>query len=83
MLTDFADDLTKASEGASPEMTAALKANIDAALDAAKDKDPGTALDTPETAKAGKELNALCKAPGAGERVRGHAGVLTMKGFVR
>ncbi|MEU8241058.1 hypothetical protein AB0C07_22670 [Actinoplanes missouriensis] len=64
MLTDFADDLTKASEGAGPEMTAALKANIDAALTAAKDKDPGTALDSPETAKAGKELNALCKAAG-------------------
>ncbi|MEU4560218.1 hypothetical protein AB0F72_17700 [Actinoplanes sp. NPDC023936] len=64
MLIDLADDLTKASEGASDEVAAALKANIDAALKASNDKDPATAIDSPETAKAGKDLNALCKAAG-------------------
>ncbi|MEU4689058.1 hypothetical protein [Actinoplanes sp. NPDC023714] len=64
MLEDFATQLTKATEGASPELAAAVKANADAATKAAAAKDPGSAMDSPENVKAGQELNAACKAAG-------------------
>jgi hypothetical protein len=64
MLTDFANSLAKATEGGDPKLTAAVRANVDAALAAAAAPDPMTSADTPEAAKAGKDLNALCKAAG-------------------
>ena len=64
MLTDFANGLTKVAEGADGEVATAVKANADAARKAAGAKDPVEASDSPEAAKAGKELNAACKAAG-------------------
>ncbi|GAA2623727.1 hypothetical protein [Paractinoplanes durhamensis] len=64
LLTDFANNLTKAGEGADGKVATAIKANADAARKAAAAKDPLTAADTAESAKAGKDLNAACKAAG-------------------
>ncbi|GIM91772.1 hypothetical protein Ato02nite_035650 [Paractinoplanes toevensis] len=64
MLTDFAKSLTKAAEGADGAVATAVKANADAALEAAAAKHPVEAADSAEAAKAGKDLNAACKAAG-------------------
>jgi hypothetical protein len=64
LLTDFAKNLNKAAEGSDSKVATALKANADLALEAAAAKNPVEAADTPESAKAGKDLNAACKAAG-------------------
>ncbi|GIF26584.1 hypothetical protein BJ973_001028 [Actinoplanes tereljensis] len=64
MLTDFASTLTKLADSGDGAVATALKANADAALQAAGEPNPVEAADTPESEKAGKDLNAACKAAG-------------------
>ncbi|WP_433832810.1 hypothetical protein ACQP2E_17115 [Actinoplanes sp. CA-015351] len=64
MLEDFAAKLTTATEGADSEIATAIKAQIAASEKAAKAADPAAALDSEETAKSSKEINAGCKKAG-------------------
>ncbi|MEV4274625.1 hypothetical protein [Actinoplanes xinjiangensis] len=68
MLTDLAKQLDKAAAGSDTEVAKAVQLISSQATEAAGAKDPTTALDTPESEKSGKALNAACKKAGVTTR---------------
>jgi hypothetical protein len=68
MLTDLAKQLDKAAEGSDTAVAKAVRLISSQATEAAAAKDPTTALDTPESEKSGKALNAACKKAGVTTR---------------
>jgi hypothetical protein len=64
ILADMAKQLDKAAGTSETEVGKAVKLIASQATEAAAAKDPTAALDTPESTKAGKALNAACKKAG-------------------
>ncbi|MDI6104727.1 hypothetical protein QLQ12_39670 [Actinoplanes sp. NEAU-A12] len=64
MLTGFSKSLTTAAAGSDSKVAKIMTTIGAQAAKAAAAKDPGTAADTPEAEKSGKELIAACKAAG-------------------
>lgn len=64
ILADMAKQLDKAVGTSETEVGKAVKLIATQATEAAAAKDPTAALDTPESTKAGKDLNAACKKAG-------------------
>ncbi|BEL03082.1 hypothetical protein Q0Z83_012730 [Actinoplanes sichuanensis] len=64
ILADMAKQLDKAATGSDTEVGKAVQLIASQATEAAAAKDPTAALDTAESEKSGKALNAACKKAG-------------------